>query len=174
MDDENQSIINAKKEEKKKKKLHDEVVWYVLYRPLLRPKTSFRKALFFLFLFLISYCLIILLLYLILIKNGLIALLFSQIKTTQCFSQKELFVFISIAIFIVFGFFLLKRASVGAIHLYQRYAPEYLRRKCLCKPTCSEYAILAIEKYGFFHGLHKTYIRLSKTCKGREYKIDFP
>ncbi|KAA5217934.1 membrane protein insertion efficiency factor YidD [Bacteroides finegoldii] len=63
---------------------------------------------------------------------------------------------------------------IGIVKLYQRYAPEETRRKCLYKPTCSEYAILALKKYGLVKGLYKIYIRLFKTCRGIEYGIDYP
>ncbi|MDO4363209.1 MAG: membrane protein insertion efficiency factor YidD [Clostridia bacterium] len=63
---------------------------------------------------------------------------------------------------------------MGCIKLYQHYAPEEIRRRCLFKPTCSEYAILAIKKYGLIIGLVKTYNRLFKKCKGNIYRIDYP
>lgn len=67
-----------------------------------------------------------------------------------------------------------KQILIGIVKLYQRYAPEETRRKCLYKPTCSEYAILALKKYGLVKGLYKIYIRLFKTCRGIEYSIDYP
>ena len=67
-----------------------------------------------------------------------------------------------------------KAALIGVIRLYQHYAPEEIRRRCLFKPTCSEYAILALQKYGVVIGLFKTYIRLFKKCRGNIYGIDYP
>lgn len=72
------------------------------------------------------------------------------------------------------GMLSLKPAVIGAVRLYQRYAPEDIRRRCLFKPTCSEYTILAVQKYGVIRGLKKSYIRLFKRCKGRIYQIDEP
>ena len=60
-----------------------------------------------------------------------------------------------------------KQILIGIVKLYQRYAPEETRRKCLYKPTCSEYALSV-------KGLYKIYIRLFKTCRGIEYGIDYP
>ena len=77
-------------------------------------------------------------------------------------------------VFFVTGIFCVKAAIIGAIRLYQRYAPDDIRRRCLFKPTCSEYAILAIEKYGVIIGLIKSYIRLFKKCRGNIYRIDYP
>ncbi|OWV19401.1 hypothetical protein B7982_14125 [Fibrobacter sp. UWB2] len=66
-----------------------------------------------------------------------------------------------------------KRILIGLIHVYQRYAPESRRRMCLFKPTCSEYALLALNKYGSIRGTIKTIDRL-KRCKGGKYHIDYP
>ncbi|WP_366941359.1 membrane protein insertion efficiency factor YidD [uncultured Fibrobacter sp.] len=66
-----------------------------------------------------------------------------------------------------------KRILIGLVHVYQRYAPESRRRMCLFKPTCSEYAILALNKYGSIRGTIKTIGRL-KRCKGGKYHIDYP
>jgi putative component of membrane protein insertase Oxa1/YidC/SpoIIIJ protein YidD len=41
-------------------------------------------------------------------------------------------------------------------------------------PTCSEYAILALRKYGVIVGLYRIYIRLAKTCRGNVYRTDYP
>lgn len=66
-----------------------------------------------------------------------------------------------------------KRILIGLVHVYQKYAPESRRRMCLFKPTCSEYAILALNKYGSVLGTIKTINRL-KRCKGTKYRIDYP
>ena len=71
-------------------------------------------------------------------------------------------------------FFCLKYAVIGAIKLYQRYALEEVRRRCLFKPTCSEYTIMAVRKYGVMVGLCKGYYRLMYLCRGNIYKIHYP
>lgn len=50
------------------------------------------------------------------------------------------------------------------IHIYQRIAPERVRRACRFSPTCSEYAVLAIMKYGAWRGGWLAIKRLSR-CK---------
>ena len=70
--------------------------------------------------------------------------------------------------------FCFKYAVIGAIRLYQHYAPEEVRRRCLFMPTCSEYAILAVRKYGGVIGLCKAYYRLMYLCRGSIYKIHYP
>ncbi|WP_408397561.1 membrane protein insertion efficiency factor YidD [Paraburkholderia sediminicola] len=42
--------------------------------------------------------------------------------------------------------------SEEAIGVYRRFAPVALRNACLFEPTCSEYALRAIRKYGPFRG----------------------
>lgn len=90
-------------------------------------------------------------------------------------NHSELFIFLYfLMIFIITALFVMKKAVIGAIRLYQHYAPEQIRRRCLFKPTCSEYAILAVQKYGVIIGLYKAYIRLFKKCMGTIYGIDYP
>ncbi|OGL42988.1 MAG: hypothetical protein A2161_04650 [Candidatus Schekmanbacteria bacterium RBG_13_48_7] len=67
-----------------------------------------------------------------------------------------------------------KIVVIYSVRLYQHYAKEELRRRCLFKPTCSEYLILAVQKLGVIKGLYKGYIRLFKRCRGNIYKIDYP
>ncbi|MFM0232155.1 MULTISPECIES: membrane protein insertion efficiency factor YidD [Paraburkholderia] len=43
-------------------------------------------------------------------------------------------------------------ASEAVISVYRRFAPVALRDACLFEPTCSEYALRAIRKYGPFRG----------------------
>lgn len=57
--------------------------------------------------------------------------------------------------------------------IYQRYAPDSLRNKCRFEPSCSEYMILAIEKYSLIKGLQKGICRL-KRCNIDGGGFDFP
>lgn len=59
------------------------------------------------------------------------------------------------------------------VKCHQRYAPDYIRRRCKCKPSCSEYALLALDKYILPIALIKIYNRLKHTCRG-DYKVDYP
>ena len=69
---------------------------------------------------------------------------------------------------------LAKPAARLAVKLYQHYAPERVRRRCHCLPTCSEYALIALDKYHLSKALHLIYIRLTRTCGGRRLIIDYP
>ena len=64
----------------------------------------------------------------------------------------------------------LKRIAIFMIRLYQYFAPMRIRERCVFTPTCSDYMIAAIEKYGFFKGVKKGIGRL-KRCGG-EFRED--
>lgn len=66
-----------------------------------------------------------------------------------------------------------KRIIICIIKIYQRYAPTSLREKCRFEPSCSEYMILAIEKYGFIKGVKKGINRL-KRCNINNGGFDYP
>lgn len=65
-----------------------------------------------------------------------------------------------------------KRTVIWLVHLYQNKAPNEVRLKCVFEPSCSEYMILAVQKYGVIRGVYKGIRRLFR-C-GREDGIDYP
>ncbi len=76
--------------------------------------------------------------------------------------------------FLIFTVLYFKKLLILFVELYQRYAPEDVRRRCMFKPTCSEYAILALEKYHTRIAVFKIFDRLFRRCKGLYYRIDYP
>lgn len=58
---------------------------------------------------------------------------------------------------------LIKRIMIFTIRLYQRYAKIETRMKCCFKPSCSEYAVLALQKHGVIKGI-KLSINRFKRC----------
>ena len=46
--------------------------------------------------------------------------------------------------------------------LYQKYVSPLFPPSCRFEPTCSEYAIQAINKYGILKGMRKAIIRILK------------
>ena len=62
---------------------------------------------------------------------------------------------------------------VAAIRFYQRVAPARIRRSCRFEPSCSNYMIEAVQKYGIFVGLKKGILRLSR-CRVPHGGIDSP
>ena len=49
----------------------------------------------------------------------------------------------------------MKKKVIALIHLYQRKGPKSLHEACRFEPTCSNYMLLAIEKYGTLKGVAK-------------------
>jgi len=54
------------------------------------------------------------------------------------------------------------RSYVALVHVYQNQGRPLLNGivRCRYKPTCSEYSIMAVQKYGLRHGLLLTAARL--------------
>jgi len=119
---------------------------YVLFRPLYRPNVTLKKT--------IPYI------------AGYLAL----VGGIVFFKGWKVGLLTGGIIILVF----MRKILIHLIELYQHYAPEDVRRKCMCKPTCSEYAILSIRKYGAFFGMLKTLNRLFRRCQGNIYYIDNP
>lgn len=80
---------------------------------------------------------------------------------------------ISIALFVLCIIVNLKRTIIGAVRIYQRYAPDSLRNKCRFEPSCSQYMILSLQKYGLIKGLYKGIGRL-KRCNIHHGGYDMP
>lgn len=76
--------------------------------------------------------------------------------------------------FLVFYiFFHLKEILICIIRIYQRYAPKATRMKCRFEPSCSQYMILALQKYGLLKGVKMGLKRLGR-CKVGNGGYDFP
>lgn len=147
---------------------------YVLDRPLERPDTDVKKAVKSVLLYIFCTFAVALILRFLFEWLDISSFLPEEFfKWTT--NNKALFnIMFFITIYFICGMCCLRTATIGIIKLYQHYAPEDIRRRCLFKPTCSEYAILAIKKYGLTIGLIKSYIRLFKKCRGNIYRIDYP
>ncbi|MBP5952452.1 membrane protein insertion efficiency factor YidD [Pseudomonas sp. P42] len=68
---------------------------------------------------------------------------------------------------------MIKFCAVSAIRCYQRVAPSRLRDVCRFEPSCSNYAIQAIEKYGVLTGCSKAVVRICR-CRYPNGGKDFP
>lgn len=67
---------------------------------------------------------------------------------------------------------------IGMIKFYQIFLSPQLRKngvRCRFHPTCSNYGILAIQKYGVLNGIRKTWKRLYR-CRPNNIEscIDYP
>ena len=70
-------------------------------------------------------------------------------------------------------FVIRKRAAIWLIHLYQNKAKDETRLRCVYEPSCSEYMIGAINKYGFWRGVIKGLRRLNR-CHPPNGGKDYP
>lgn len=131
---------------------------YVMERPLYRPKITYLKAVLILLSCIVISVICAMLLYKLVLRVGF---------------------FLSKIIYYIFFFILelilvSRFVAIMAVKLYQRYAAEEIRRRCLLKPTCSEYAIIVLKKYGTIVGLIKIWRRLKYYCRGDVYYVDEP
>ena len=67
---------------------------------------------------------------------------------------------------LVYSIFNIKSIILSSVKIYQQIASRKIRLKCRFEPSCSQYMILAVEKYGAIKGLCKGIKRLSK-CNNR-------
>lgn len=130
---------------------------YCLKRPLSRPSMSYMRLLSILLIFsIVSALLLFLCKYLCdALENSLYVICFTIVLNS------------------IFFYYLIKCILILIVKCYQRYASDDLRRSCVCMPTCSEYAIVAIKRYNLFKAIRMICIRLTKGCQG-DYHIDFP
>ena len=170
-----ESLVNLKKDERFPPEWEQEVAEiYVNERKIIRPNTTITTAITYFLLFMLVTSILIWFVKYIIMTVGIIAYLPSNVQTF-CYEYPFLSNTILCAIIVfVELIFCFKYMAIGAVKLYQHYAPEEIRRRCLFMPTCSEYAILAIRKYGGVIGLLKTYFRLVYLCRGNIYRIHYP
>lgn len=69
----------------------------------------------------------------------------------------------------------MKFLAITLIRFYQKHLVKLHNRVCIYTPTCSNYAIAALEKYGFFKGAWAALQRIRR-CNGALYKggVDNP
>lgn len=78
-------------------------------------------------------------------------------------------IFVAVIYIIIFA----KKIVITGVRIYQRYAPDTVRNKCRFEPSCSEYMIMAIQKYGLLKGTRKGIARL-KRCNPSSGGYDLP
>ena len=64
---------------------------------------------------------------------------------------------------------------IALIRLYQQHIRQLHNRECIYDPTCSEYAVICIKKYGLVQGAKYAALRI-KRCNGALYQggEDYP
>lgn len=69
---------------------------------------------------------------------------------------------------------LMKKLLIKTIRLYQRYISPLKKPCCRFYPSCSQYAVMAIEKYGVLRGGFKAVLRILRCNPLFKGGIDFP
>ncbi len=67
-----------------------------------------------------------------------------------------------------------KKMFIGFIGFYRRFVSPVLPKSCRYYPTCSEYAILSVKKYGVFKGSLKAFWRILRCNPFSKGGIDYP
>ncbi len=128
------------------------------YNPLKRPEIHYKK-------FVIS------------IVGFLLLLAVSAIAGMKLFENSERQVLCTVVMcMIASGIYMMviaKRAVIWIVHFYQNKASDEVRLQCVFEPSCSEYMILAVEKYGVIKGVIKGINRLRR-CHGPNCGVDYP
>lgn len=57
---------------------------------------------------------------------------------------------------------MLKSIAIGTIRFYQHYISRFTPPSCRFYPTCSQYGVESINRFGFFKGGLMTIIRILK------------
>lgn len=73
--------------------------------------------------------------------------------------------------YIALGF--MRTIIIKLIRFYQHTAPARLRRSCRFEPSCSEYMILSIQKFGVLVGIKRGINRLIH-CRPPYGGVDYP
>ncbi|MBQ9736800.1 MAG: membrane protein insertion efficiency factor YidD [Clostridia bacterium] len=68
----------------------------------------------------------------------------------------------------------MSKILIGLVRGYQRFISPLFPPSCRFYPTCSKYAILAIQKYGPFKGILKAIWRIIRCNPFSRGGIDFP
>lgn len=130
----------------------EEIRDYCLRRPLSRPNVN---------------CL--LLLPLLFIYEGMVQLCARLVCEWTAMGAVAGYLSVQVLFLLLFGRWL----AILMVMLYQRHAPEHIRRRCHCRPSCSEYAIAVFRRFGLIVGGYKTIRRVFFTC-GATYVDDAP
>jgi uncharacterized protein len=63
---------------------------------------------------------------------------------------------------------------MGAVRAYQRYVSAHRASRCVFEPTCSQYALLAIERQGLLRGGKEALRRLWRCRAENIGVVDYP
>ena len=82
-------------------------------------------------------------------------------------------VLIAVAFLIICTLIFAKHILIALVLAYQSVAPAKLRERCRFEPSCSQYMIMSVKKYGFWRGFKKGLARWHR-CKPPNGGYDLP
>jgi putative membrane protein insertion efficiency factor len=82
-------------------------------------------------------------------------------------------VFLSISFLVLIFAINAKTILIWCVKAYQRFAPISVRCMCRFEPSCSEYMILSLSKYGAVKGVVRGISRIWR-CAHKDGGFDFP
>lgn len=82
-------------------------------------------------------------------------------------------IYITLIINMLYFAICLKYILIFLVKIYQKLAPISIRSKCRFEPSCSNYMLESLEKYGLITGLKKGISRL-KRCNISDGGYDYP
>lgn len=134
------------------------------YNPLNRPDIHYKKPIITLvgLVLVISFSVIL-----------SVTFLSEIISENTGLSSEVCTLLVSLPFTILYISFFLKRGLIWLVHLYQNKASDKTRLKCVFEPSCSEYMILSIKKYGSLLGVLKGIRRLFR-CHPPNGGVDMP
>lgn len=141
---------------------YEEAKDYCYNRILERPNISYKKII-------VQFSLCVIIKFIV----SFIVCVFCAGFDLYLINIKNFFLFYFI-LTLIFSILFLRKFFILSIKLYQKYAPENIRRKCCCKPSCSEYSIMVIGHYGVIIGSAMAFKRMFITCSGKSFYIDYP
>lgn len=80
--------------------------------------------------------------------------------------NKEHFILLTSVYLILLILVHINNICIWFVKCYQRFSPISVRSKCRYEPSCSEYMIQSIKKYGAFKGVPKGMRRLYRCSHG--------
>jgi putative component of membrane protein insertase Oxa1/YidC/SpoIIIJ protein YidD len=125
---------------------------------IVRPKVSLLKGLLLILLFIASYV-------------GLLILSLNLLSENSTY--RNIAVIGITVVWVIIALLCMKRFLIWLVLLYQKYAPDNIRKQCFFEPSCSEYMKLAIEKYGVIRGVKKGLCRIWR-CRWPNGGVDYP
>jgi uncharacterized protein len=69
---------------------------------------------------------------------------------------------------------MIKRFLISLIIFYKKYISIYLGQNCRYYPSCSEYAVMALQKYNLFKALYKSVLRILRCNPLFKGGVDYP